>query len=340
MLERAEQGQPVGGPEHAAVDVDAHPLVGVGAVAVGELDAVVDPAQLRLQCGHPAHRRVDVQPDPGSATDLGDGGRRVERHRRRRASRRAHEEWNEPGHAIRFDHRCKCIGSHGERLVVGDDPHAVGADAGDTQALLDAGVGLGRHVADEPRRVAVVVHRPTGRPPACGQDGDQGGVARRPLDHATTGRTVGAESLGQAEQLLHPVHHQRLQLGARRRRDPAHALDAEPGRQQLTEDRRVCRVRREVGEEAGVLPVHDPRDDDLVDVGHHGVPRLRLRGRVGRQPTANVARLDGGRHRERVKALEVVGDPVDQLVTVLAELVGFHVLLRVAASGRGRLATR
>ena len=75
-----------------------------------------------------------------------------------------------------------------ERRVVGDDAHPVGADAGDAQALLDAGVGLRRGVGDEPRRVAVAVDRAAGRPPARRQDGHQRRLARRALDHAAAGR--------------------------------------------------------------------------------------------------------------------------------------------------------
>ena len=42
-----------------------------------------------------------------------------------------------------------------------------------------------------------------------------------------------AEVVGQAQQFVHPVDHQRLDLGARRAGDPAHALDAETGCQQI-----------------------------------------------------------------------------------------------------------
>ena len=83
---------------------------------------------------------------------------------------------------------------------------------------------------------------------------------------------VERERLGKAEQLHHPVEHQRLQLGARGRRHPAHPLHAQAGREQLTEDRRIRRVRREVGEEARVLPVDDARQDDALDIGAHRLP--------------------------------------------------------------------
>ena len=51
-------------------------------------------------------------------------------------------------------------GRMAKRVVVGDDAHPVGADAGDAQALLDAGVGLRRGVGDEARRVAVGLTAP------------------------------------------------------------------------------------------------------------------------------------------------------------------------------------
>ncbi len=105
----------------------------------------------------------------------------------------------------------------------------------------------------------------------------------------------GVEPFGEVEQLAHPVEHQRLDLGARRGRDPAHALHAEPGGQQLAEDRRVGRVGREVGEEARVLPLRQPGHDDPVDVGHHRVERLGLRSVGARGAATGRRRVRPGR---------------------------------------------
>ena len=132
------------------------------------------------------------------------------------------------------------------------------------------------------------------------------------------------EPLGERQQLLHPVEHQRLDLGACRRRDPAHALDPEPGRGQLAEDRGVRDVGREVGEELRVLPMRQTGDDDRPQVVEHRRERLRRGWWVLRQSGADLARLHRRRNRSLLDVLEVLGDEVDQRVAVRAELLGRH----------------
>ena len=140
--QRAEQRHPIGRPVEVAVEVDAHPLVRVGAVAVGELQPVVDPAVLRCEGGDATHGTVDVEPHVVGAADRADLRRRIERHRRRRAVRRADEERNEPGGLVGLDRLGERAGHHRERRVVGDGADAFGADAGDAETLLDARVRL------------------------------------------------------------------------------------------------------------------------------------------------------------------------------------------------------
>ena len=214
--QRAEQRHPVGSPVEIAVEVDAHPLVRVGAVAVGEVEPVVDPAVLGRESGDTTHRTVDVEPHVVGAADLADLGGRIERHRRCRAVRRADEERHQSDGLVGRDRLGQRAGHHRERRVVGDGTNAVGADAGDAEALLDARVGLRRGVGHELRRVAVGVDAATGRPPPSRQDRDQRGLARRALDHPTAGGVSRAEAHGEGQQLLHPVEHQRLDLRARR----------------------------------------------------------------------------------------------------------------------------
>ena len=136
---------------------------------------------------------------------------------------------------------------------------------------------------------------------------------------------VRAEPRGQAEQVDEPVEDVRLELGRGRRGRPQHALHAEPGGEQVAEDRRPARVRREVGEERRVLPVRDARQHDLVQVAQHVRERLAGLGRRVRQRRADLARRDLARAPGRLDALLVVGDPVDDLPSVRAELVGRHV---------------
>ena len=67
--QRADQRRPVGDPEGVAVEVGQQPLVRVGAVGVGGLESVVEPAQLGRDGRHPGPRRVDVQPRTVRARD-------------------------------------------------------------------------------------------------------------------------------------------------------------------------------------------------------------------------------------------------------------------------------
>ena len=229
-----------------------------------------------------------------------------------------------PADAVGGDRLGQRIRAHRERLVVGHQPQPVGADPGDAQSLLDARVGLFRRVADQAARVAVGVDGARRGPPPRRADRDEDRLARRPLDHAAPAGARRGERLGKAEQLHHPVEHQRLQLGARGRRHPAHPLHAQAGREQLTEDRRIGRVRREVGEEARVLPVDDARDDDPLEIGAHRLPALGVGGRRGRQGGPYRAGLQVRAHRVALDPLDVVSDPVDQLVAGAAELLGRH----------------
>jgi hypothetical protein len=80
-----------------------------------------------------------------------------------------------------------------------------------------------------------------------------------------------------------------LELGRGRAGDPGHALDAESGADEVAEHRGARRVRREVAEEAGVLPVRHAGQDDAVEVGEDGGERLTVLGRRRRQHGAHLA---------------------------------------------------
>ena len=364
--QRPDERLTVGDPEQVAVEVDPHPLVRIGGVGVGAPEPVVDPPELLLQRRDARHRGVDVEPDAVRFGHVGDGVGRVERHRRGGPVGGTHEEGGETVGQVALDHPGEDVGPHREVLVVVDDAHPVRADAGDAEPLLDARVRLGGRVAHQLRRVAVDVGRPTGRPPPRREHRHQRGLARRPLDHAATGRAGRAEPFGQVEQLLHPVEHERLELGGGRRRGPRHRVDPEPGRHQLAEDRRERDVGREPGEEPRVLPLGEARHDDAFQVGHDRLERLGLgrgvfgqlrpdvaRRHVGEDPpcapgvggvvdaavpsgtglrvvAGTVRRLDSRRVDSRTvdglggRGVQEVGDPVDHVVAVAAELVGCH----------------
>ena len=283
----------------------------------------VDPAQLGAQRGDARMGGVDVQPDPLAPADGGQLRDGVEGRGRRGADRGAHEEGPAPGGAILGDGGLQRVGPHGERRVVGDDVQVVGADARDAHALLDRRVGLRGRVGDEIAGHTGGVHRALRRPLPRREDGAEGGLGRRALDD-TAPRPVGAEPVGQAEQLGHPVEHERLDLGAGRARGPRHAVHPEAGRGQVTQDRRIAGVGGEVGEEAGVLPVGQAGDDDPIEVGEHGVEGLGLGRGVGGELVAHPAGLGRGGDGEPLDPLEVVGDPVDERVALLAEVLGGH----------------
>ena len=134
------------------------------------------------------------------------------------------------------------------------------AQPGDPGRLLDRGVRPGSRCrrctgGRTPSRRASGRRWPGAAPPRVATSVRRG---RRVLDDAAARRRR-AEPLRQAEQVDQPVQHHGLDLGAGRAGGPEHALHAEPGADQVAEHRRAGGVGREVGEEAGVLPVRQAR---------------------------------------------------------------------------------
>ena len=82
-----------------------------------------------------------------------------------------------------------------------------------------------------------------------------------------------------------------------------------PGAEQLGEDAGLRAGVREVREEARALPVRDPRQEHLVEVAEHVRERLGALRRRGRQPRAQLARLDLREHGQLAHALEVATRP-------------------------------
>ncbi|MCY1180594.1 hypothetical protein D9M73_210490 [compost metagenome] len=73
-----------------------------------------------------------------------------------------------------------------------------------------------------------------------------------------------------------------------------------------------------------MLPVRQAGDDQLVDVVEDGLEGFALLGGGFGQGGLEVAGFDLGHYRAFTDGLAVVGDQVDQLVAVLAELFGGH----------------
>src|SRR4029450_13028814 len=88
----ADERRPVRDPECVAIEVREHPLVRVEAVAVGELEPVMNPAELGAEPRSAAHRRVHVKPQTVAATNLADRPQGIDRIRRGRADGGGYEE--------------------------------------------------------------------------------------------------------------------------------------------------------------------------------------------------------------------------------------------------------
>ena len=181
-------------------------------------------------------------------------------------------------------------------------------------------VGLGRGVGHEVTEVGSGVLGPL----PGGEQGTERGRGGAVLDHPAPGADR-QEPVGQAQELDHPVQDVGLQLGAGGAGGPEHPLHAEPGREQLAEDRRPRVVGREVGEPVGRLPVGDAGQDHALDVGQDVLERLGMLGGMGRERRPDVTGRDRGQHRPPLDRLHVSGDPLDDLGAVAPELVGRHV---------------
>ena len=172
---------------------------------------------------------------------------------------------------------------------------------------------------------AVLVDRAGARALARGDERGQRAAGGAVLDHAAARRRRSI-ALRQPEQVDEPVEHVGFELGAGGARRPQHALDPEPGRQKIAEDRGARGVGGEVGVEVGRLPVGEAGNDDLVEVAQHVREGLALLGRGAGQAAADPAGLRLGEHRVALHLLHVAGDALDDRGPASAELVRRHVL--------------
>ena len=74
-----------------------------------------------------------------------------------------------------------------------------------------------------------------------------------------------------------------------------------------------------------MIPVGETRDDHAFEVRHDAVERLRIVGRGRRQRGGHIAGRDLRQDRIFFRVLEVLGNPVDELVAVLPERGRVHV---------------
>ena len=262
-------------------------------------------------------RRVDVEEDVVAPAHLAEGTEWIHGAHARRAERRDGADRRGAGREVFADHRVQLVGAHREPPVDRHLAHVGAADARDLGVLLGGGVRLRRAVDRQAVGHARLVRAPVRRPLARREDGAEDRARGRVLDDAV-------KSIGQADHLPEPVEHARLHLRGRGRRLPQHALRAERRGEHLREERRRARVRREVGEEARVLPVRDPRQHDRGEVGEDRLHRLAALGRRERELRGDLSGLDLGAHGIALDLGQVVGHPVDERVGVAAELRGVH----------------
>ena len=144
------------------------------------------------------------------------------------------------------------------------------------------------------------------------------------------GRVVDGSREGgrQPHEAAQPVQGHLLQLGGRRGGPPHHRVDVERRREELPEDAGPGSGNGEVGEEARVVPVRDPRHHHRLEVLEerlHGLPRVR---HLGRESATHLPRLHGGQDRMALHLLQVVGHPVHEPAPPFAELPGRHAARR------------
>src|SRR5207244_10379279 len=102
-------------------------------------------------------------------------------------------------------------------------------------------------------------------------------------DRGRRGRVldVAVPAARKAEELGQPVEGHRLELRRGGRGAPDEGDRVERGGEELGEDARLRGRGREVREEARVLPVRDPGQEELVEVVEHGRERLGMLRRRG-----------------------------------------------------------
>jgi hypothetical protein len=70
--------------------------------------------------------------------------------------------------------------------------------------------------------------------------------------------------------------------------------------------------------------MREARYEHALEVGHDRLERLAVFGRIVWQSPGDVARFDSREHRVALNVVEVVSDPIDEPVTVTAEIFRVH----------------
>ncbi len=133
----ADEGATVADEHAVAVKIGEHPLVRIGAVAVGELQSLLDIAEFGAEGGGAAHRPVDMKPEPVLGGDAADFGEGIEAVGGGGADSGAHKEGEAAGGDISADGGFEFPGAHGGALVDRNEAQVFAADAGDFDRLFD-----------------------------------------------------------------------------------------------------------------------------------------------------------------------------------------------------------
>jgi hypothetical protein len=81
--------------------------------------------------------------------------------------------------------------------------------------------------------------------------------------------------------------------------------------------------------------VRDPGQDQRVEVSQHRLERLRVLGRLGREPRTDVTGPHASEHGSVADRLQVAGHPLERRLPVVAE---GHIFFRIACtSDHGRV---
>ena len=189
-----------------------------------------------------------------------DPRQRIDRRRAGRPDRRHDRRWPAPGRPVGLDRPLQLREVERVLGVGGDEPQVRPAEARQERRLLDRAVPLLGGVHDE-RRSARLQARGLLAEPRCLLARTQERAERRSAGGVVDDARPGGR---EPHHLAEPVHHYLFDFGRGGRRLPAHPLHAEPGGEDVCEDRRIRRVRGEVGKEGRMIPVRDPAEDVLL----------------------------------------------------------------------------
>ena len=134
----------------------------------------------------------------------------------------------------------------------------------------------------------------------------------------------------QPQHFAQPFEHALLQLGRRWRCPPQHGVHIERGRKKFAENPRARARDGEIGEERGMVPMRNSRQDQALEIIQNAFDRFGLRRRCPWKLGANLARPAARQNGVAFGMRPVVDDPVDDAMPRAAKLVQIHLSQRGA----------